>query len=82
MPDRRHGEVCFMAKAISSQDLIDQVSQKLPEGCPIPSEQWVNLNFCPKNPRAKSAQHFHCCLQVKRMIQKRLFRKFYPDEHY
>ena len=82
VPDRRHGEVCFMAKAVSSRDLIDQVSQKLPEGCPIPSEQWVNLNFCPRNPRAKSAQHFHSRLQVKRMIQKRLFRKFHPDEHY
>ena len=29
----------------SAQDLIDQVSQSLPEGCPIPLEQWVNLNF-------------------------------------
>lgn len=30
---------------MSAQDLIDQVSQSLPEGCPIPLEQWVSLNF-------------------------------------
>ena len=32
VPDRRHGEVCFMAKAISTRDLISQVSQRCPEG--------------------------------------------------
>jgi hypothetical protein len=55
VPDRRHGDISFMAKAISTRDLIDQVSQQCPEGCAIPSEKWVNLNFCPRNPRAKSS---------------------------
>ena len=71
-----------MAKAISTRDLISQVSQKCPEGCPIPSEKWVNLNFCPRNSRAKSSSHFSGRLQAKRMAQKRLFRKSHPDEHY
>ena len=82
VPDRRHGDVSFMAKAISTRDLIAQVSQKCPEGCAIPSEKWVNLNFCPRNPRAKSSSHYSGRLEAKRMIQKRLFRKSHPDEHY
>ena len=54
----------------STRDLISQLSLKCPEGCPIPSEQRVNLNFCPRNPRAKVAEYFCGHLQAKRMIQK------------
>jgi hypothetical protein len=50
IPERRHGEVCFMAKAISVRDLVNQVSKRCPPGAPIPSESWVRLNFAPKNP--------------------------------
>ena len=50
VPDRRHGDVSFMAKAISTRDLISLIPQKCPKRCPIPSEKWVNLNFCPRNP--------------------------------
>ena len=82
VPDRRHGDVSFMAKAISTRDLIAQVSQRCPEGCAIPSVKWVNLNFCPRNPRAKSSCHYSGLLEAKRMVQKRLFRKSHPDEHY
>ena len=82
VPDRRHGDISFMAKAISTRDLITQVSQKCPEGCAIPSEKWVNLNFCPRNPRAKSSCHYSGRLEARRMVQKRLFRKSHPDEHY
>ena len=82
VPERRHGEVCFMAKAISVRDLINQVSKRCPLGAPIPSESWVRLNFAPRNPRAKVAQLYRGQLQVKHAIQKRLFRKSHPDEHY
>lgn len=58
VPDQRHGDVSFMARAISTRDLINQVSQMCPEGCAIPSEKWVNLNLCPRNPRAKSSCHY------------------------
>ena len=40
------------------------------------------VNFYPRNPRAKSSSHNCGCLQAKRMVQKRLFRKSHPDEHY
>ena len=79
VPDRRHGEVSFRAKAISTRDLICQVSQRCPEGCPIPS---VNLNYCPRNPQAKSFSHFSGRLLSKRMVQKQFFRNSHPDKHY
>ena len=82
VPERRHGEVCFMAKAISVRDLINQVSKRCPPETPIPSESWVRLNFAPRNPRAKVAHHYRGRLQVKHAVQKRLFRKSHPDEHY
>ena len=70
VPERRHGENCFMAKAISVRDLISKVTTRCPPGSPIPSESWVRLNFAP---RAKVAEHYHGQLQVKHVVQKRLF---------
>lgn len=55
--ERRHGEVSFMAKAISVRDLIEQVSKTCPsENTPIPSEAWVRQNFCPCNPHTISSR--------------------------
>ena len=56
--ERRHGDTCFMAKAISVRDLIAQVAHTCPEGTQIPSESWVKYNFSPRNPRAKSSSHY------------------------
>ena len=81
VPERRHGDICFMATVISVRDFIDQVSKRCPPGTPIPSESWVRLNFSPRNPRAKVA-HYRGRLKVKHVVQKRMFRKFHPDEHY
>ena len=61
--ERRHGEVCFMAKALSVRDLVNQVSKRCPPVVPIPSESWVRLNFAPRNPRAKVAERY--CGQCK-----------------
>ena len=82
VPKRRHGDICFMSKALSVRDLINQVSKRCPPAEPIPSESWVRLNFSPRNPRAKVAQHYQGRLKVKHTVQKRLFRKCHPDEHY
>lgn len=46
--ERRHGDVCFMATAISVRDLTVQVTRKCLAGIPIPSESWVRLNFSPE----------------------------------
>ena len=80
--ERRHGDTCFMAKAISTRDLIAQVVSRCPEGTQIPSESWVKYNFCPQNPRAKSSAHYTGRLKVKRQVQRRLFRKEHLDGHY
>ena len=45
--ERRHGSVTYMAKTISVRDFIQQVSKLCP-GQPVPSEQWVRLQFYPK----------------------------------
>lgn len=82
VPDRRHGNFCFMAKAVSVRDLIQQVKLKCAPETPIPSESWVRRNFSPRNLRVKSSQHYTGVLKVKHMVQKRLFRKAHPDEHY
>lgn len=71
-----------MPKAISVWDLINQVSHRCPSETPIPSEPWVRINFSPRNPRMKVAQHYQGRLKVKHVVQKRLFRKSHPDEHY
>ena len=80
--ERRHDTVTFMAKAISVRDLIQEVTKLCPEGTPIPSQAWVHLNFCPRNPHSLVAQRYTGRLQAKHMIQKRQFRKSHPDSHY
>ena len=81
MHEQRHGETTYLANAIFIRDLINQVSQMCP-GEPIPSEEWVRLQFCPKNPHAKVASQYRCQFDVKIMVQKRQFRHDHVDVHY
>lgn len=71
-----------MAKAISVRDLIEQVTKLCPPNIPIPSESWVRLNFCPRNPRARVSSRYTSRLEAKHLIQKRQFRRSHPDAHY
>ena len=50
--------VTFMAKAISVRDLIEEVKKLCPTNIPIPSESWVRLNFCPRNPHTQAAKRY------------------------
>ena len=68
--ERRHGEITYMAKAISVRDLIQEVSKMCP-GEPVPSEQWVRLQFSPRNPRTKTALQYRSQVNVKMMVQKK-----------
>ena len=79
--ERRHGEITYMAKAISVRDLIAEVVKMCP-GEPVPSEQWVRLQFCPKNPHAKTSSQYRSQFQIKMMVQKRQFRQTHVDAHY
>ena len=47
--DRRHQEVTHLATAMSVPDPISEISKRCPEGCPIPSESWVRLQFWSTN---------------------------------
>lgn len=48
----------------------------------MPSQQWVRLQFYPKNPCAKTATQYRSQFQVKMMVQKRQFRHDHVDAHY
>lgn len=80
--DRRHGEVTHLAKAISVRDLREQVTVRCPHDTPIPSEEWLRLQFWPKTPKARVSLQYTGRLNVRFMIQKRQFRKSHEDEHY
>ena len=80
--DRRHDQHTHLAKAISVRDLLEQVTQRCPEGCPIPSKQWLRLQFWPKNQTNKAALQYTGRLDVKFMIQVRQLRKSHEDSHY
>ena len=38
--ERRHGEITYLASALSSRDMLEEVAKRCPEGTPIPSEAW------------------------------------------
>ena len=81
--ERRHDSVCtYMTKAISVRDLVEQVSKMCLDGTPIPSLQWVRLQFHPKNPCTKAAAQFCKTIPVKMMIQQRQFRHSHIDAHH
>lgn len=56
--ERRHGEATHLAKAISTRDLLEQVAKRCPEGTAIPCEQWLRLQFWPKNTTTKTALQY------------------------
>ena len=68
--DRRHGEIVHLAKAISIRDFCDQVAQHCPTGTPVPSEEWLRLQFWPKTSKAKVSIHYTGRLNVRFMVQK------------
>lgn len=86
--DRRHdnvtdnGEsVVHLAMAMSARDLHEQVKEQCPEGTPIPSIQWLRLQFWPRKACAASSRHTGR-LKVKMVVAARQFRKSHVDVHY
>lgn len=86
--DRRHdhvtasGEsVVHLAMAISARYLHDQVASQCEEGTPIPSVQWLRLQFWPNKATAATQRHTGK-LKVKMMVSARQFRKHHIDAHY
>lgn len=80
--DRRHGEITHLACAISVRDLVEQVAATCPPDTLVPSEQWVRLQFWPKNPTTNASLQYTGRLKVKYMVQARQIRMWHEDAHY
>jgi len=56
--DCRRLEITHLSTAISIRDFKKQVQAKYPEGTAVPHEEWLYLQFWPKNPKCKSSIHY------------------------
>ena len=74
--------VTHLATALSVRALHDQVKKRLPEGSPIPSIQWLRLQFWPQRSTAATSKYFTGKIKLKFMVQSRQFRCFHVDAHY
>jgi hypothetical protein len=80
--DRRHDPIPHMAVAISVRDLREQIKKRCPEETPIPSIQWLRLQFWPKNKTNLTSLQYTGILPLKFMIQVRQLRSEHIDMHY
>ena len=90
--DRRHDStstndnettvVTHLATALSVRDLYDEVKKRVPEDCPIPSIQWLRLQFWTRKSTAATSKYFSGKLKLKFMVQSRQFRSYHVDVHY
>ncbi|CAG8633361.1 11116_t:CDS:2 [Ambispora leptoticha] len=80
--ERRHDPIVHLATAISVNDLLHQIEKECPTGTPIPSAQWLRLQFWPKNPTRLSSLQFTGRLPLKFMVQTRQLRAYHQDAHY
>ena len=80
--DRWHDRISHLAVALSVNDLLSEVSKVVGPDVPVPSAQWLRLQFWPKNPTAKISLQYTGRLKVKHLVQKRQLRKDHEDAHY
>ena len=60
--------------------IADRLSQRFPdEKKGIPSEEWIQLQFWPRNPYGHSALHHTGQFNVKFSVQIQQLRKDHPD---
>lgn len=80
--DRRHDRFTHLAQALSVPDLLRQVKDSCPQDTPIPSDQWLRLQFAPKNASTYNSLQYTGSLKVKFQVQSRQLRKSHADAHY
>ncbi|GET01947.1 uncharacterized protein LOC111130598 [Rhizophagus clarus] len=80
--ERHHDPIIHLARAISVKDLRNQIVKICPEGTPIPSVQWLRLQFWPKNSWNLSSLQYTGNLPLKFMIQVRQLDLNHIDSHY
>ena len=74
--ERRHGNTMYLPIAISIRDLreliCDRLEKKFPnDSKPIPSDEWIRLQFWPRNSYSSSALRYTGRFQVKYSVQAR-----------
>ena len=85
--ERRHSDILHMPFAVSIRHLrevmIERLDKKFPGTAnPIPSEEWIRLQFWPSNPYSSSALKYTGQFKVKYGVQIRQLRKDHPDGRY
>lgn len=85
--DRRHGKSnYYLPFALSIEDLRDTIKKRIEagvhRGAPIPSAEWLRLQFCPLNPYARQAIQYTGRFQLKFKVQQRLIRKEHVDSKF
>ena len=80
--DRRHSTVVHVAKAISVWDLRERVAERCLPNTPVPSDEWIRLQFFPSCQSSHTRLWYTGCLKVKYMVQQRQWRKQHEDSHY
>lgn len=58
------------------------MKKRCPEETPIPSIQWLRLQFWPRNSHVQAASAYTGKLKVKFMVQARQYRLTHVDTHY
>ena len=81
--ERHHGaEFLYLPFAISVEDLQQQVKARLPDDTPVPSNEWIRLQFWPSDPYTSRAMHHTVHFDIKFRVQSRLVRAEHPDSKY
>lgn len=84
--ERRHTSVMHMPIAISVCNLRDIIIERLQKKHsnlpPLPSLEWIRLQFWPSNPYANQALRYTGRFQVKYAVQVCQLRKEHPDSRY
>lgn len=79
--ERRHDSVLYLPFAISTRELIDRVKKRKPN-IEVPSDEWMRLQFSPKNPYSKNALKYSGRFPIKFLVQRRQMRSEHSDSKY
>ena len=89
--ERRKDDTVYASAAHSIPNLVklatDALKRKVDEKeletmPPIPSEEWVRLQFVPNVSTSKASAKFTGALEARRAVQTRTLGKEHPDQHW
>ena len=85
--ERRHavvdGEiVIYMATALNTRALYEDVVKQCPEGIAILSKQWLKWQFWSCHAGKLSAKHYSGRIKIRYMVQARQFQQSHVDCYY